>query len=51
MRYGAMRMTQAGMLALAIGLALPATGWLSLFALGAFISGLGQAISTPSTIK
>jgi nitrate/nitrite transporter NarK len=49
MRYGAMRMTQAGMLALAIGLALPATGWLSLFALGAFISGLGQALSTPSS--
>jgi nitrate/nitrite transporter NarK len=48
-RYGAMRMTQAGMLALAIGLALPASGWLSLFALGAFIGGLGQAISTPSS--
>jgi nitrate/nitrite transporter NarK len=48
-RYGAMRMTQVGMLALAIGLALPAGGWLALFALGAFIGGLGQAISTPSS--
>jgi nitrate/nitrite transporter NarK len=48
-RYGSMRMTQVGMLALAIGLALPASGMLSLFALGAFISGLGQAISTPSS--
>jgi nitrate/nitrite transporter NarK len=48
-RYGAMRMTQAGMLALAVGLALPAAGWLSLFAVGAFIGGLGQAISTPSS--
>ena len=48
-RYGAMRMTQVGMLALAIGLSLPASGWLSLFALGAFVGGLGQALSTPSS--
>jgi nitrate/nitrite transporter NarK len=48
-RYGAMRMTQVGMLALAIGLSLPATGWLPCFALGAFVGGLGQAISTPSS--
>jgi nitrate/nitrite transporter NarK len=48
-RYGAMRMTQFGMLALALGLALPASGWLPLFALGAFVGGLGQAISTPSS--
>jgi len=48
-RYGAMRMTQVGMLALAVGLALPASGWLPLFALGAFVGGLGQAISTPSS--
>lgn len=48
-RYGAMRMTQVGMLALAIGLALPTGGWLALFALGAFVGGLGQAISTPSS--
>ena len=48
-RYGAMRMTQVGMVALAIGLALPASGWLPLFALGAFVGGLGQAISTPSS--
>lgn len=49
LRYGAVRMTQVGMLALGIGLALPASGWLALFALGAFIGGLGQAISTPSS--
>lgn len=48
-RYGALRMTQVGMLALAIGLALPAAGWLAFFAAGAFIGGLGQAISTPSS--
>ncbi|WP_421998056.1 MFS transporter [Reyranella sp.] len=48
-RYGALRMTQAGMLALAVGLALPSGGWLPLFALGAFVGGLGQAISTPSS--
>ena len=48
-RYGALRMTQVGMLALAIGLSLPASGWLALFAMGAFVGGLGQAISTPSS--
>ena len=48
-RYGAMRMTQVGMLVLPVGLALPAGGWLALFALGAFVGGLGQAISTPSS--
>lgn len=48
-RYGAIRMTQVGMLALAFGLAVPASGWLPLFALGAFVGGLGQAISTPSS--
>ncbi|HYD07273.1 MAG TPA: MFS transporter, partial [Reyranella sp.] len=48
-RYGALRMTQVGMLALALGLALPTTGALALFALGAFVGGLGQAISTPSS--
>jgi nitrate/nitrite transporter NarK len=45
-RYGAMRMTQVGMLALAVGLALPATGLLPTFA---FVGGMGQAISTPSS--
>jgi len=49
LRYGAMRMTQVGMAALGIGLALATPGLLSLFALGAFIGGLGQAISTPSS--
>jgi fucose permease len=49
LRYGALRMTQVGMIALAIGLSLPASGILLLFALGAFVGGLGQAISTPSS--
>ena len=49
MRYGALRMTQVGMAALAVGLAVTTSGWLPLFALGAFIGGLGQAISTPSS--
>ena len=31
------------------GLALPASGSLALFALGAFVGGLGQALSTPSS--
>ena len=48
-RYGALRMTQVGMLALAVGLAITTAGWLPLFALGAFIGGLGQAVSTPSS--
>jgi nitrate/nitrite transporter NarK len=48
-RYGSLRMTQVGMLALAVGLSLPASGWLPAFALGAFVGGLGQAISTPSS--
>ena len=48
-RYGALRMTQVGMLALAVGLAVPTLGWLPLFAVGAFVGGLGQAVSTPSS--
>jgi nitrate/nitrite transporter NarK len=49
LRYGALRMTQVGMLALGIGLAITTTGWLPLFAAGAFVGGLGQAVSTPSS--
>jgi predicted MFS family arabinose efflux permease len=48
-RYGALRMTQVGMAALGFGLVSVSTGWLPLLALGAFIGGLGQAISTPSS--
>src|ERR1044072_8966954 len=40
-RYGAMRMTQVGMLALAVWLALPASGWLPPFARGALLRGAG----------
>ena len=49
MRYGALRMTQVGMLALGVGLAVATAGWLPMFAVGAFIGGLGQARSTPSS--
>ena len=49
LRYGALRMTQVGMLGLGFGLAVTTAGWLPLFALGAFVGGLGQALSTPSS--
>jgi fucose permease len=49
MRYGALRMTQVGMLALGVGLSITTAGWLPLFAAGAFVGGLGQALSTPSS--
>lgn len=49
LRYGALRMTQVGMLGLGLGLAVTTAGWLPLFALGAFVGGLGQALSTPSS--
>jgi MFS family permease len=49
LRYGALRMTQVGMLSLGTGLALSATGWLGSFVPGGFASGLGQAVSTPSS--
>ncbi|MDP2334297.1 MAG: MFS transporter [Reyranella sp.] len=49
LRYGALRMTQVGMLGLGAGLAVTTAGWLPLFALGAFVGGLGQALSTPSS--
>jgi nitrate/nitrite transporter NarK len=49
LRFGALRMTQVGMLALGVGLAITTAGWLPLFAVGAFVGGLGQALSTPSS--
>ncbi len=42
LRYGALRMTQVGMLALGVGLAVVVSGWLILFAVGAFIGGWGR---------
>jgi nitrate/nitrite transporter NarK len=42
-------MTQVGMLFLGGGLAVSATGSLAAFVPGAFASGLGQAVSTPSS--
>ena len=49
LRFGALRMTQVGMAALGAGLAITTAGWLPLFAAGAFVGGLGQALSTPSS--
>ncbi|MGE0426203.1 MAG: MFS transporter [Reyranellaceae bacterium] len=49
LRYGALRMTQVGMLSLGGGLALSAIGWVGSFVPGGFASGLGQAVSTPSS--
>lgn len=49
LRYGALRMTQVGMAALGLGLISVASGFLPLLAVGAFVGGLGQAISTPSS--
>lgn len=49
LRYGALRMTQVGMLSLGGGLALSAIGWVGSFVPGGLASGLGQAVSTPSS--
>jgi MFS family permease len=49
LRYGALRMTQFGMLSLGTGLALSAIGWVGSFVPGGLASGLGQAVSTPSS--
>jgi len=49
LRYGALRMTQFGMLSLGTGLALSATGWIGSFVPGGLAAGLGQAVSTPSS--
>jgi fucose permease len=49
LRYGALRITQTGMLFLGGGLALCGSGSLAAFVPGALASGLGQAVSTPSS--
>lgn len=49
LRYGALRITQVGMLFLGGGLGICATGSLAAFVPGALCSGLGQAVSTPSS--
>ncbi len=49
LRYGALRITQIGMLFLGGGLALCASGTVAAFVPGALTSGLGQAVSTPSS--
>ncbi len=48
-RYGALRITQVGMAVLGLGVLAVSTGWLALFAIGGFLGGLGQALSTPSS--
>ncbi|MCW5746906.1 MAG: MFS transporter [Alphaproteobacteria bacterium] len=49
LRYGALRMTQAGMLLLGGGLATCGSGLVAAFVPGALMGGLGQAVSTPSS--
>ncbi|GGG19131.1 MFS transporter [Caldovatus sediminis] len=49
LRYGALRMSQAALVMLTIGLSLAAGGTLALFALSAVIAGGGAAISTPAS--
>ena len=49
LRYGALRMTQIGMLCLGGGLAICAAGGAAPFLPGALLGGLGQAVSTPSS--
>ncbi|HEX2889537.1 MFS transporter [Vineibacter terrae] len=49
LRYGALRITQIGMLFLGGGLAICASGTVAAFVPGALASGLGQAVSTPSS--
>src|SRR4029079_10802563 len=49
LRYGAVRMTHVGILSLGPGLAITAVGCFPTFALGALVSGIGQAVSTPSS--
>src|SRR3546814_1348008 len=49
LRYGAIRMTQIGMTAMAVGLAAAAMGILPLFALAALAVGVGSAVSTPAS--
>jgi len=49
LRYGALRITQVGMLFLGGGLGICATGSLAAFVPGALAGGLGQAVSTPSS--
>jgi MFS family permease len=48
-RYGALRISQAALVMLALGLAVACSGWLWAFALSAIICGGGAAVSTPAS--
>lgn len=48
-RYGALRISQAALVMLALGLAAACSGWLALLAISAIIAGGGSAISTPAS--
>jgi MFS family permease len=49
LRYGALRVSQAALILMLIGLAAPAGEWLPLFALSAVLVGIGSSVSTPSS--
>jgi len=48
-RYGAITLSQIGMLVCALALALAASGWLALFALAGLLLGLGYGPTTPAS--
>jgi MFS family permease len=49
LRHGALRVSQAALVMLAIGLAVPVAGPLALFAISAVFAGGGSAVSTPAS--
>src|SRR3982751_2547077 len=48
-RYGALRMSQAALIMLAIGIAITVHGSFLVFAISALIGGGGAAVSTPAS--
>ena len=49
LRHGALRVSQAALLAVAVGLAMSTSGWLTLWALAAIVGAGGSAMSTPAS--
>lgn len=48
-RYGALRVSQAALVLMGLGLVFSAPGWAILFAATAFVIGAGSAVSTPAS--
>ena len=48
-RYGALRVSQAALVLMGLGLVFSWPGWVLLFALTAFVIGSGSAVSTPAS--